>query len=126
MSEHFSYLTKRIASECFDRRMRLVRFSEKPKAKNVSFRKKFQNLLQVSERIPTIGTQLKILSAVKGTMFGAFGKFCLKVVRREKKKILFESNRKDFLPRSFSKNERSMICKRICTLFSPLLPRMIN
>jgi hypothetical protein len=32
-----------------------------------------QNLLQVSERIPTIGTQLKILSTVKATMFGTYG-----------------------------------------------------
>ena len=29
---------------------------------------KLKNLLQVSERIPTIGTQLKILSTVKATM----------------------------------------------------------
>lgn len=33
-----------------------------------------QNLLQVCERIPTIGTQLKILSTVKATMLGAQGK----------------------------------------------------
>ena len=32
-----------------------------------------QNLLQVCERIPTIGTQLKILSTVKATMLGAQG-----------------------------------------------------
>ncbi|GBP04696.1 Vinculin [Eumeta japonica] len=31
------------------------------------------NLLQVCERIPTIGTQLKILSTVKATMLGAQG-----------------------------------------------------
>ncbi|CAF4204459.1 unnamed protein product, partial [Rotaria magnacalcarata] len=40
-----------------------------------------------SERIPTIGTQLKILSTVKATMFGIYG----------------------VLPRSLSKNERAMI-----------------
>lgn len=33
-----------------------------------------QNLLQVCERIPTIGTQLKILSTVKATMLGAQGR----------------------------------------------------
>lgn len=33
----------------------------------------FQNLLQVCERIPTIATQLKILSTVKATMLGAQG-----------------------------------------------------
>jgi vinculin len=33
----------------------------------------FKNLLQVSERIPTIGTQLKILSTVKATMIGLQG-----------------------------------------------------
>ena len=38
-----------------------------------------QNLLQVCERIPTIGTQLKILSTVKATMLGAQGKYCLLV-----------------------------------------------
>lgn len=32
-----------------------------------------QILLQVCERIPTIGTQLKILSTVKATMLGAQG-----------------------------------------------------
>ena len=32
-----------------------------------------QNLLQVCERIPTIATQLKILSTVKATMLGAQG-----------------------------------------------------
>ena len=32
-----------------------------------------KNLLQVCERIPTIGTQLKILSTVKATMLGAQG-----------------------------------------------------
>ena len=33
----------------------------------------FQTLLQVCERIPTIATQLKILSTVKATMLGAQG-----------------------------------------------------
>lgn len=37
----------------------------------------FQNLLQVCERIPTIGTQLKILSTVKATMLGAQGNFLI-------------------------------------------------
>lgn len=32
-----------------------------------------QNILQVCERIPTIGTQLRILSTVKATMLGAQG-----------------------------------------------------
>ena len=35
----------------------------------------FQTLLQVCERIPTIATQLKILSTVKATMLGAQGEF---------------------------------------------------
>ena len=35
-----------------------------------------QTLLQVCERIPTIATQLKILSTVKATMLGAQGKRC--------------------------------------------------
>ncbi|XP_063418962.1 vinculin-like [Mytilus trossulus] len=34
------------------------------------------NLLQVCERIPTIGTQLKILSTVKATMLGAQEQEC--------------------------------------------------
>ena len=33
-----------------------------------------QSLLQVCERIPTIGTQLKILSTVKATMLGSQGR----------------------------------------------------
>jgi Vinculin family. len=53
----------------------------------------FQNLLQVCERIPTIGTQLKILSTVKATMLGAQGKLqtkCVlaKILRGEKRLAL--------------------------------------
>ncbi len=47
-------LARELARECTDKRMRV-------------------NLLQVCERIPTIGTQLKILSTVKATMLGAQG-----------------------------------------------------
>ncbi|XP_063843338.1 vinculin-like isoform X13 [Scylla paramamosain] len=51
-SEEVTQLAKDLARECTDKRMRT-------------------NLLQVCERIPTIGTQLKILSTVKATMLGA-------------------------------------------------------
>lgn len=51
-SEEVTRLAKNLAAECTDKRMRT-------------------NLLQVCERIPTIGTQLKILSTVKATMLGA-------------------------------------------------------
>ncbi|XP_050719802.1 vinculin-like isoform X7 [Eriocheir sinensis] len=51
-SEEVTRLAKDLARECTDKRMRT-------------------NLLQVCERIPTIGTQLKILSTVKATMLGA-------------------------------------------------------
>lgn len=53
-SEEVTRLAKKLAAECTDRRMRT-------------------NLLNVCERIPTIGTQLKILSTVKATMLGAQG-----------------------------------------------------
>jgi len=53
-SEEVTRLAKELAKECTDKRMRM-------------------NLLQVCERIPTIGTQLKILSTVKATMLGAQG-----------------------------------------------------
>ncbi|KAK8385476.1 hypothetical protein O3P69_016354 [Scylla paramamosain] len=56
-SEEVTQLAKDLARECTDKRMRT-------------------NLLQVCERIPTIGTQLKILSTVKATMLGAQGKCC--------------------------------------------------
>ena len=64
-------LAKELAKECTDKRMRTV----------CDFGTNFslltilipQNLLQVCERIPTIGTQLKILSTVKATMLGAQG-----------------------------------------------------
>lgn len=39
-----------------------------------------QCLLQVCERIPTIGTQLKILSTVKATMLGAQGIFIIVII----------------------------------------------
>ncbi|CAH1786025.1 unnamed protein product, partial [Owenia fusiformis] len=51
-SEEVTRLAKQLARECTDKRMRT-------------------NLLQVCERIPTIGTQLKILATVKATMLGA-------------------------------------------------------
>lgn len=53
-SEEVARLAKELARECTDKRMRTC-------------------LLQVCERIPTIGTQLKILSTVKATMLGAQG-----------------------------------------------------
>ncbi|KAL8579165.1 hypothetical protein ACOMHN_010749 [Nucella lapillus] len=53
-SEDVTRLAKKLAAECTDRKMRT-------------------NLLNVCERIPTIGTQLKILSTVKATMLGAQG-----------------------------------------------------
>ncbi|ODM94730.1 Vinculin [Orchesella cincta] len=53
-SEEVTRLAKELARDCTDKRMRT-------------------NLLQVCERIPTIGTQLKILSTVKATMLGAQG-----------------------------------------------------
>jgi len=53
-SDEVTRLAKELAKECTDKRMRT-------------------NLLQVCERIPTIGTQLKILSTVKATMLGAQG-----------------------------------------------------
>ncbi|XP_025087818.1 vinculin-like isoform X9 [Pomacea canaliculata] len=51
-SEDVTRLAKKLAAECTDKKMRT-------------------NLLNVCERIPTIGTQLKILSTVKATMLGA-------------------------------------------------------
>jgi len=53
-SEDVTRMAKELARECTDKRMRT-------------------NLLQVCERIPTIATQLKILSTVKATMLGAQG-----------------------------------------------------
>ena len=53
-SEDVTRAAKTLARECTDKRIRT-------------------NLLQVCERIPTIGTQLKILSTVKATMLGAQG-----------------------------------------------------
>jgi len=53
-SEEVTRLAKELARQCTDKRMRTA-------------------LLQVCERIPTIGTQLKILSTVKATMLGAQG-----------------------------------------------------
>lgn len=53
-SEDVTRIAKDLARRCTDIRIRT-------------------NLLQVCERIPTIGTQLKILSTVKATMLGAQG-----------------------------------------------------
>ncbi|XP_077549327.1 vinculin isoform X6 [Haemaphysalis longicornis] len=51
-SEEVTRLAKELARMCTDKRIRT-------------------NILQVCERIPTIGTQLRILSTVKATMLGA-------------------------------------------------------
>ncbi|KAF5284255.1 hypothetical protein FQR65_LT00255 [Abscondita terminalis] len=53
-SAEVTRIAKHLARECTDKRIRT-------------------NLLQVCERIPTIATQLKILSTVKATMLGAQG-----------------------------------------------------
>ncbi|XP_013788447.1 vinculin-like, partial [Limulus polyphemus] len=53
-SEEVTRLAKEQARICTDKRMRT-------------------NILQICERIPTIGTQLRILSTVKATMLGAQG-----------------------------------------------------
>lgn len=84
-SQEVTRLAKELARECTDKRIRTVR------RHSYFFRKiihvfynllvyilfsSLQNLLQVCERIPTIGTQLKILSTVKATMLGAQGIVC--------------------------------------------------
>ena len=74
-SDEVTRLAKELAKECTDKRMRTVR--SKVLGNNFYFACYFQNLLQVCERIPTIGTQLKILSTVKATMLGAQGEFRL-------------------------------------------------
>ena len=74
-SDEVTRLAKELAKECTDKRMRTVR--SKVLGNKFYFSFFFQNLLQVCERIPTIGTQLKILSTVKATMLGAQGKFRL-------------------------------------------------
>ena len=74
-------LAKELAKECTDKRVRTVCNTET----------KFsllailipQNLLQVCERIPTIGTQLKILSTVKATMLGAQGETSISPFREQ-------------------------------------------
>ena len=74
-SDEVTRLAKELAKECTDKRMRTVR--SKVLGNNFYLSFFFQNLLQVCERIPTIGTQLKILSTVKATMLGAQGEFRL-------------------------------------------------
>lgn len=54
-SEDVTRAAKELARQCTDKRIRT-------------------DLLQVCERIPTIGTQLNILSTVKATMLGAQGR----------------------------------------------------
>lgn len=86
-SEDVTRLAKQLARECTDKRIRTV-CTDKCLPLRINAHKlhfvcvcfylyrSTQNLLQVCERIPTIGTQLKILSTVKATMLGAQGK-CL-------------------------------------------------
>ena len=70
-SDEVTRLAKELAKECTDKRMRTVcDVATKVSLLTILIP---QNLLQVCERIPTIGTQLKILSTVKATMLGAQG-----------------------------------------------------
>ncbi|CAG0899150.1 unnamed protein product [Darwinula stevensoni] len=85
-SQEVTRLAKELAKECTDKRMRTVRFCFFRllvcfSAFLAHLGLLVQNLLQVCERIPTIGTQLKILSTVKATMLGAQGELlCLHAV----------------------------------------------
>ena len=77
-SEEVTRIAKELAIECTDKRMRTVTRHSPLGLFPHSFCISsccclFQNLLQVCERIPTIATQLKILSTVKATMLGAQG-----------------------------------------------------
>ncbi len=75
-SQDVTDIAKELAKECTDKRMRTVSMSD-ASTNGIrvigDFALVFQSLLQVCERIPTIATQLKILSTVKATMLGAQG-----------------------------------------------------
>lgn len=94
-SEEVTRLAKKLAAECTDKQMRKVGNSLMYSRVQLEiflyhgiswhatcwnriwgwkYFSNLQNLLQVCERIPTIGTQLKILSTVKATMLGAQGR----------------------------------------------------
>lgn len=73
-SDEVTRLAKEVAKQCTDRRIRTnllqvrMKVLESDQCRN---RKKLLVLFQkVCERIPTISTQLKILSTVKATMLG--------------------------------------------------------
>lgn len=75
-SDEVTRLAKEVAKQCTDRRIRtnLLQVMTNPMktpTENFSFFKyNCQTSLKVCERIPTISTQLKILSTVKATMLG--------------------------------------------------------
>lgn len=76
-SDEVTRLAKEVAKQCTDRRIRtnLLQVMEKTQQK-LSFLSSLYSknflfpLFKVCERIPTISTQLKILSTVKATMLG--------------------------------------------------------
>lgn len=77
-SDEVTRLAKEVAKQCTDRRIRtnLLQVKKKlhPQKEWIFFSLCIKNLLfsllKVCERIPTISTQLKILSTVKATMLG--------------------------------------------------------
>lgn len=77
-SDEVTRLAKEVAKQCTDRRIRtnLLQVNKKTpnKEKNMLLSLYIKDLLfpvlKVCERIPTISTQLKILSTVKATMLG--------------------------------------------------------
>lgn len=76
-SDEVTRLAKEVAKQCTDRRIRtnLLQVMEKTQQKLRFFSSLYSKnflfpLLKVCERIPTISTQLKILSTVKATMLG--------------------------------------------------------
>lgn len=77
-SDEVTRLAKEVAKQCTDRRIRtnLLQVMEKTQQGQVEFFSSLYSknflfpLFKVCERIPTISTQLKILSTVKATMLG--------------------------------------------------------
>lgn len=75
-SDEVTRLAKEVAKQCTDRRIRTNLLQVRTKASKSEQRRNLRKMLvilfpeKVCERIPTISTQLKILSTVKATMLG--------------------------------------------------------
>ena len=73
-SEEVTKMAKKVAAVCTDKRMKMVSHLQGIYYCVFIHHMSIQALLQIVDKLPTIGTQLKIIASVKATTQGGDGK----------------------------------------------------